>query len=65
MHSSDQRVREEAITIMEKYHAIEYVKQFARKMVEESWKEAERLLPASDGKEKLKTFAQFLIERNV
>ena len=65
MHSSDQKLRDEAIEIMEKYGSIEYVKQFARKIVDESWKEAEGLLPRSDGKEKLKAFAEFLIERKI
>lgn len=65
MHSSNQKMRDEAIQIMEKYGSIEYVKQFARKIVDESWKEAEGLLPRSDGKEKLKAFAEFLIERKI
>ena len=65
MHTSDQRLRDEVIAIMQKYGSIEYVKQFARKMVEESWREAERLLPASDAKEKLNAFAKFLIERKI
>ncbi len=65
MHTLDQKLRDEAIAIMQKYGSIEYVKQFARKMVEESWKEVERLLPASDAKEKLNAFAKFLIERKI
>jgi geranylgeranyl diphosphate synthase type I len=65
MHTSDQKLRDEAIAIMQKYDSIEYVKQFARKMVEESWREVEKLLPASEAKEKLKTFAKFLIERKI
>ncbi len=65
LHASDQKLRDEAIAVMNKYGSIEYVKQFARKMVEESWREVERLLPASDAKEKLKAFAKFLIERNI
>ena len=65
MHTSDQKLRDEAIAIMQKSGSIEYVKQFARKMVEKSWREVERLLPASDAKEKLNTFAKFLIERKI
>jgi len=63
MHTSDQKLRDEAIAITQKYGSTEYVKQFARKMVEESWNEVEKLLPASDAKEKLKAFAKFLISR--
>ena len=63
MHTSHQELRDEAIAIMQKYGSIEYVKRFARKMVEESWREVERILPASEAKKKLKAFAKFLIER--
>ena len=65
MHTSDQKLRDEAIALIEKYGSIDYVKRFARKMVEESWREAEKLLPASDAKEKLNAFAKFLIERKI
>jgi len=63
MHTSDQKLKEEAIKIMEKYGSINYAKDFARKIVKESWKEVERLLPASEAKEKINAFAKFLIER--
>jgi geranylgeranyl diphosphate synthase type I len=64
MHTSDQTLRDEAIAIMQKYNAIEHVKQTAARIVEESWSEAEKLLPASEAKEKLKAFAVFLIKIN-
>lgn len=63
MHTSNQKLKDEAIRIMEKYGSIEYAKDFARKIVKESWKEVERLLPASEAKEKINAFAKFLIER--
>ena len=65
MHTSDQALRNEAITIMQKYDSIKYVKNFAARIVEESWKEVEKLLPASDAKDKLKAFGEFLIKRNI
>ncbi len=65
MHTSDQRLRDEAIAIMQKYGSIDYAKNFARKIVEESWKEVEKLLPPSEAKEKLDAFAKFLIERKI
>ena len=64
-HTSDQTLREEAISIMQKYNAIEHVKKTAARIVEESWKEVEKLLPTSQAKEKLKAFAEFLIKRNI
>jgi len=65
MHTSDQKLREEAIELMEKYGSIDYVKQFARKIVRKSWRDVERLLPASGAKERLNAFASFLIERGI
>ena len=65
MHTAEQALRDEAISIMQKYDAIAHVKRTAAQIVEESWKEAEKLLPASEAKEKLKAFAEFLIKRNI
>jgi geranylgeranyl pyrophosphate synthase len=65
MHTSKQNLRNEAIAIMRKYDSMEYARQMARKMVRKSWIEVEKLLPASVGKEKLKAFAVFLIERKI
>jgi geranylgeranyl pyrophosphate synthase len=65
MHTSEQALRDEAISIMQKYKAIEYVKFKAAQIVEDSWGEAEKLLPASEAKEKLKAFAEFLIKRSI
>ncbi|MCJ7713277.1 polyprenyl synthetase family protein, partial [Candidatus Bathyarchaeota archaeon] len=65
MHTSDQKLRDEAIAIMEKNGSINYVKGIAAKMVEDSWLAAESYLVFSDAKEKLKAFAQFLIHRSI
>ena len=64
MHTSDQALRDEAILIMQKYNAIEHTKQTASRIVQKSWMDAEKLLPESEAKEKLKAFAEFLIKRN-
>jgi geranylgeranyl pyrophosphate synthase len=65
MHTSNQKLRDEAIAIMQRYDSIEYAKRFARRIVKRSWNDAEQLLPASEAKEKLKAFAEFLIERKI
>jgi geranylgeranyl pyrophosphate synthase len=64
MHTSDQVLRDEAIGLMQKNGAMEHVKQTAERMVMESWEEAEKLLPTPQSKEKLKAFAEFLIQRS-
>ena len=65
MHTPEQKLRDEAIAIMKKYGAMEYVQHRADEMVEQSWKEVDKLLKPSKGKEKLKAFAEFLIKRNI
>jgi geranylgeranyl pyrophosphate synthase len=65
MHTSDPRLKDEAIALMKKHGSIDYVKQFARKMMKENWDEAEKLLLSREGKGKLKAFAEFLIERKI
>ena len=65
MHTTNQKLKDEAITIMKRYGSIEYAKQFAKQLVAESWKEVDRLLSPSDAKEKLKAFADYLIKRKI
>jgi geranylgeranyl pyrophosphate synthase len=65
MHTSDQKLRDEAIAIMQKNKAFDYVKKKADSMVEDSWKAVDKLLKESEGKEKLKAFAEFLIKRSI
>ncbi len=65
MHTSDQQLCDEAIAIMQKNNAFEYVRNKADAMVEQSWKEADKLLKPTLGKEKLKAFAEFLIKRTI
>ncbi len=65
MHTSDQTLRDEAIALMQKYRAMEHVTRTATRIVEESWKDVDKLLPASEAKEKLKAFAEFLIKRTI
>ncbi|MEM3601872.1 MAG: polyprenyl synthetase family protein [Candidatus Bathyarchaeia archaeon] len=65
MHTSNQKIRDEAIGIMQKYGAIEYAKNFASKIVEESWRKIEMLLPESNAKQNLNAFARYLIERKI
>jgi geranylgeranyl pyrophosphate synthase len=64
MHTFDQKLRDEAISIIKKSGAFEHVKALAESMVTDSWKEVDKLLPTPEAKEKLKAFAEFLITRN-
>ncbi|HKZ93225.1 MAG TPA: polyprenyl synthetase family protein [Candidatus Bathyarchaeia archaeon] len=65
MHTDDQKLKDEAIQIMKQYGSIEYARQFAKKLVTGSWEEVDRLLSPCEGKEKLKAFADYLVERGM
>ncbi|MFQ6073642.1 MAG: polyprenyl synthetase family protein [Candidatus Bathyarchaeia archaeon] len=65
MHTTEQRLRDEAISIMQKYGSIDYAKKYARNLVQQSWKEVDKILPPSDAKEKLRAFARYLVERKI
>jgi len=65
LHTNEQKLRDEAIAIMEKYDAIDYAKDYACKIVRESWNSVDTLLHASAAKEKLRAFADYLIERKI
>jgi geranylgeranyl pyrophosphate synthase len=64
-HTSNQKLRDEAIRMMIKYGSVEYVRRLAKRIVEDSWRQVEGLLPRSESREKLKSFTEFLIERNI
>lgn len=63
MHTTNQELRDKAIEIMKKYGSIKYVKESARRIVKKSWEEVERLLLPSNAKDKLRVFANYLVER--
>ncbi len=63
MHTRDKELIEEAISILKKYGSIEYAKEFARDIVRRSWRDVERILPDNEYKEKLRSLANFMVER--
>jgi geranylgeranyl pyrophosphate synthase len=63
-HTSNQKLRDEAVVMMIKYGSVEYVRRLAKRMVQDSWRQVEKLLPQSESREKLKSLTEFLIERN-
>ena len=65
MHTRDMKLIKEALGILQKYKSIEYAKGVAKDLVSRAWKEVDPMLPESDAKEKLKAFADFLVERDI
>ena len=65
MHPHDQKLRDEAIAIMNKYGSIDYAKRYAEELVKKSWFEINRLLPESEAKLKLEALVEFLVGREI
>ncbi|MEM2248490.1 MAG: polyprenyl synthetase family protein [Candidatus Bathyarchaeia archaeon] len=65
MHTRDEDLKMRAIGIMKKYGAVEYAKEVASKLVEESWSIIDPILPTSEAKEKIKMLAEYLIQRKI
>jgi len=64
-HTDEEDERKEAIEIIQKYDSVEYAKEVAKKIMREAWEEADKALPESKAKERLKEFVNYLIERKV
>ncbi len=65
MHTTKQKLRDEAIDIMQRCGSIDYAKEFARTLVKKSWRDVDKVLPSSGAKEKLRAFATYLVERKI
>ncbi len=63
MHSHDDVLKREAISILEKAGSIEYAKKKANALVELGWKKLSVNLKPSPAKELLHGFARYLVER--
>ena len=64
-HSSGKKEIEEAIAIIGAAGSFGYAKEKALEIVEKSWAEAEKVLPESAAKGKLRAFAFFAVKRKV
>ncbi len=64
-HTDRKEEIEEAIEIIKGSGAIEYTKEKARKLVKDSWIGVDKILKKSKAKNKLKAFADYLIERKI
>ncbi len=65
MHTSDQKIIDEAIAIMKRAGSIEYATGVAKKIVRDAWMELEPVLKPSPAKDTLKSFADYMVEREI
>ncbi len=65
MHSKDPAIIREAIRLLGQPGSIKYAEKKARELVEDAWKQFEKQFPKSHAREKLRAFADFLVERRL
>ena len=65
MHTSNQKIIDEAIALIRETDAFEYCTKRAATLVRDAWQELEPLLKPSDAKLQLKAFADYLITRKI
>lgn len=64
MHTRDQKLINEAISIIDKYGSRDYVKKVAEKIIKDAWKDVDTNLPDSHAKAILHSLSEFLISRS-
>lgn len=64
-HTKDKALIREAISIIDRSGAKDYVVKRERELFDEAWSNLARRLPESEGKERLRQLADFLINRSV
>lgn len=65
LHTKSQKLRNEAIEIIQRYNSIEYAKEKAKSLVRDAWRKTDKLLKPSQAKERLNEFVTYLIEREI
>ncbi|MFA6048390.1 MAG: polyprenyl synthetase family protein [Candidatus Micrarchaeia archaeon] len=65
MHTRDPQLISEAIRLLDASGSIEFARKKARLLVEGAWRDFEKKFPRSASKEKLRAFADFLVERSL
>jgi len=64
-HTTEEKVIQEALDIINKYDGIPYAKKRAEELVLGAWKKADKVLKESNAKIMLKKFAEYLIDRKI
>lgn len=65
MHTREKKLIKEAIAIIGRYGAADYIKELEFKLIKEAWTGLEKLLPKSIAKERLKALTEFLVNRSI
>lgn len=64
-HTTEEKIIQEALDIINKYDGIAYAKKRAEQLVESAWKKVDKALPETNAKIMLKKFAEYLVDRKM
>ncbi|MFI5412573.1 MAG: polyprenyl synthetase family protein [Candidatus Micrarchaeales archaeon] len=65
MHTTDRKLIDEAIGILNRYGAQDYTNKLEEKLIDDAWDKVDPLLKDSDAKVKLKEMSEFMIKRSI
>ncbi len=65
LHTGDKKLINEAINIIDKSGAKEYVQKKSAQLVQDAWNDVSKNIPESYAKNKLKQIAEFVIQRSI
>ncbi len=65
MHTKDEKLLEEAISIIKKFDSIAYAGNVARQITENAWHEVDAVLPESAAKKQLRELADLMLSRKI
>ena len=65
MHTTDRRLIDNAISIINRYKSEEHAKEIEYKLIRDAWSSVDELLPDNDSKRMLKALAEYLINRTI
>ncbi len=63
MHTEDEKLIKEAIALLKKTNSLEFAQKKAREIISKAWRDIEPTLKNSAAKQKLKAFADYLVDR--
>jgi len=64
-HTKNQKMRNEALGIINKYGSVDYARKKAQKLIKDSWNKIDGFLTDSPAKNQLKEFINYLVERKI
>eukprot|EP01125_Pyxidicula_operculata_P022045 TRINITY_DN8843_c0_g1_i1.p1 TRINITY_DN8843_c0_g1~~TRINITY_DN8843_c0_g1_i1.p1 ORF type:complete len:367 (-),score=94.72 TRINITY_DN8843_c0_g1_i1:79-1179(-) len=65
MHTNDEKLIKEAIEIMKSTNSLDYAAGVAKEIIKKAWTDVEAVLPNNEARDKLRVFADYLVDRKI